>query len=351
MIRAASRPPLHDSARPRRCPASSSRDLGVDRLPVLAEELGAVALGEPAADRLGGRRRLVAVADVDLDLAAPQAGGDLDLRQGDPVLLHLAQALGDFGLGDAEHAQRVAVQRRRPPQQLAQRRRSRAPPATSAAARAAGPGRTTIDALAGGDDEARARSRPGRAASRPRAPSPACGWPPCTASSSNSKRLAKLAQDLGDLRLDLLVEDQLAAGEAADDLGGQVVGGRSEAAGGDDQVHPLLGEEAQRRLEVVGTVGDDQDVGDLDAELGQPFGDPGPVASAIRPVRTSVPVTTIPARTGAALMCRSAFRHSESGESSPPAPDLVAERARRFPECRCPCRRSASRPPRCRRRP
>ena len=50
-----------------------------------------------------------------------------------------------------------------------------------------------------------------------------------------------------------------------------------EAAGGDDQVHPLGGQEAQRRLEVVGAVGDDEDVGDLDPELGQPFGDPGAV--------------------------------------------------------------------------
>ena len=39
--------------------------------------------------------------------------------------------------------------------------------------------------------------------------------------------LGEAAQDLGDLRLHLLVEDQLAAGEAADDLGGEVVGGRA----------------------------------------------------------------------------------------------------------------------------
>ena len=99
-----------------------------------------------------------------------------------------------------------------------------------------------------------------------------------TASSSKSEAAGEAAQDLGDLLLHLLVEDQLAAGEAGDDLGGEVVGGRAEPAGGDDQVHPLGGHEAQRRLEVVGAVGDDEDVGDLDAELGQPFGDPGPVA-------------------------------------------------------------------------
>ena len=86
------------------------------------------------------------------------------------------------------------------------------------------------------------------------------------------------AQDLGDLRLHLLVEDQLAAGEAGDDLGREVVGGRPQAAGGDDQVQPLRGAEAQRRLEVLGAVADEEDVGDLDAQLREALGDPGPVA-------------------------------------------------------------------------
>ncbi len=80
-----------------------------------------------------------------------------------------------------------------------------------------------------------------------------------------------------DLPLHLLVEEELAAGETGDDLGREVVGGRPEAAGGDDQVHPLAGHEAQRRLEVGGTVGDDEDVGDLDPELLEPLRHPGAV--------------------------------------------------------------------------
>ena len=74
---------------------------------------------------------------------------------------------------------------------------------------------------------------------------------------------------VGDLLLHLLVEDQLAAGKPADDLGGQVIGRRAEATGGDDQVHALGGHEAQGGFQVGGTVADHQDVGDLDAELGQ----------------------------------------------------------------------------------
>jgi hypothetical protein len=68
-----------------------------------------VALGEAGAHRIGHRHRTVAVADVDLDLAAPQAGCDLDLGQDDSLGLDLPQALGDLRLGNAEHPQRVAV--------------------------------------------------------------------------------------------------------------------------------------------------------------------------------------------------------------------------------------------------
>ena len=77
-----------------------------------------------------------------------------------------------------------------------------------------------------------------------------------------------------------LVEHQLDPGEAGDDLGGQVVGGRAEPAAGDDQVAALGGHEAQARLEVVGPVADDEDVGDLDPELGEPLRDPRAVAVA-----------------------------------------------------------------------
>ncbi len=88
------------------------------------------------------------------------------------------------------------------------------------------------------------------------------------------------AQDRRNLPLHFLVEHQLAAGEAGDDLRGEVVGGRPQAAGGNDQVHVLGGQEAERRPEVVGAVADHEDVGDIDAQLGQSFGDPGPVAIA-----------------------------------------------------------------------
>ena len=275
-MRAASRPPLHDSARPRRCPCSSRRHLRVDRLPLEAEEVALVALGEASPHRFGRRRRLVAVADVDLDLAAAQAGGDLDLRQGDALRLHLAQALGDLGLGDAEHAQRVAVQRRGPLQQLRTGSVSSAAGHIGCSSRG-GPGRTTTRRPSAGT------TRPGAVPTgieRDRALGHhrllAVGLPHRLG--VKVEAAGEAAQDRRDLLLHLLVEDQVAAGEPGDDLGGEVVGGRAEAARGDDQVHPLGGHEAQRRLEVVGPVADDEDVGDVDAQLRQLFGEPRPVA-------------------------------------------------------------------------
>ena len=67
-------------------------------------------------------------------------------------------------------------------------------------------------------------------------------------------------QDRRDLLLHLLVEDHLPPREAPDDLRGEIVGGRAKPSGGDDQIHPFRGHEAQGRLEVFGTVADDQDV-------------------------------------------------------------------------------------------
>ena len=71
-----------------------------------------MAVDETGADRLGDRSGVVPVAHVDLDLAAAQAGGDLDRVQLDSPVLDLAQALGDLRLGDAEHAHGVSKQRR-----------------------------------------------------------------------------------------------------------------------------------------------------------------------------------------------------------------------------------------------
>ena len=230
----------------------------------------------PVAHRLGDRRRLGPVAHVDLDLAASQAGGDLDRAQVHPARFDLAQALGDLRLGDAEHAHGVGEQRRRPGEDRLHRRRLDRPrPHRLQLARR--PRQDDYRPLPGGDDQPRrgADRVEGQGALRHHRLL-AVGLPHRLLVEGEAPREA--AQDRRDLLLHLLVEHELAAGEAPDDLGGQVVGGRSEPARGDDQVHALGGEEAQRGFEIVRPVGDDEDLGHLDPALGQPFGDPRPVA-------------------------------------------------------------------------
>ena len=81
-----------------------------------------------------------------------------------------------------------------------------------------------------------------------------------------------------DLVLQLGVQHQLAAAEPRDGRDGHVVGGRSQPAAGDDQVHTLVGQEPQLGLDVGGAVAADGDVGQLDAQFEQPVGDPRAVA-------------------------------------------------------------------------
>ena len=120
-------------------------------------------------------------------------------------------------------------------------------------------------------------------------------FPARTASMSMSGKRGERAQDLGDPLLDRGVEFHLPLLEVAHDFGREVVAVGQPAAG-DHQVQPVGGHEGERLTHVLGTVSDDRREGQLDAELLQPFGQPGAVADATRPVSTSVPVTTIPAR-------------------------------------------------------
>ena len=141
-----------------------------------------IAASKRVVDRRGGgleHRR-------DLDLAAAQAGRDLELLDRHAVRLDLAQRRGDLGLGDPEQPQHpLLVGRRRLASSAAQRLGLDAPSPTSAAARAAGPGARPPSAGSRARP-ARARCRPARARSRPRARAPACG---CRRASASSSRL------------------------------------------------------------------------------------------------------------------------------------------------------------------
>ena len=74
------------------------------------------------------------------------------------------------------------------------------------------------------------------------------------------------------------VEHHLAAAEAADDLGRQVVGSRTEPAARDDQRHPPARHILQGSEQVIRAVADDLDHRGVDAELAQALGQPRTVA-------------------------------------------------------------------------
>ena len=86
--------------------------------------------------------------------------------------------------------------------------------------------------------------------------------------------------DRGDPLLERAVENHLAAAELADHGRGEIVCGGPEAAARDDQVDLDRRAPLECREHVGRTVADDRDVGELDAELEQPLGEPGAVTVA-----------------------------------------------------------------------
>ena len=87
---------------------------------------------------------------------------------------------------------------------------------------------------------------------------------------------AQALEDRPDPLLERAVERERAPAVVGDHLGGQVVGGRPEAAAGDDQVE--VAHEPQRLEHVRAAVGDDHDLRDLHPVLAQALGQPGAVA-------------------------------------------------------------------------
>ncbi|EUA40886.1 cinA-like domain protein [Mycobacterium avium subsp. avium 2285 (R)] len=87
----------------------------------------------------------------------------------------------------------------------------------------------------------------------------------------------ELLEDVRDLLFDLGVQHQLAAAETRHHFDRHIVGRGPQSAAGDDQIHALVGEEAQLGFDVVRAVAADGDVRQLDAELQKPIGDPGAV--------------------------------------------------------------------------
>ena len=186
------------------------------------------------------------VAGDDLDLAAAQAGRDLQRVERRSRRLARPAASRRSRTPGCRTAAACACSVASPRPASAARKASvsHAPPPTSAAARAAGPGSTTTVGpsrpLGRRHDQARARCPPARAPSRPPGRAPACGWPRRIASGSRSRpALAAAARGSRAIRSSSASSRTISRpANSADHLGGQVVRGRPEAAAGDTRSTP-----------------------------------------------------------------------------------------------------------------
>ena len=280
------------AARPARRPTRRRRRRACRR--------GARARRRSNASYVVGRRRLV--PRDDLDLAAPQAGRDLQRVEVDALARARraasrrsrtpgcrTSAASPAGTPCARRSRRANASRldRRRPHALQLARRARAGRRRSGprARRPAGP-RTP------------ARCRPARAPPRPRAPSPACGCRARTASMSRfGQRLVSCSRIAAIRPSSASSSTNAPAAELGDDRGGEVVLGRPEAAAGDDEVHPL----ARRRTPSAPRRSSGRSPTTTVCAWSTPRSrrrsdSHGPLRSSTRPVSTSVPVTTMPAR-------------------------------------------------------
>ena len=159
---------------------------------------------------------------------------------------------------------------------------------------------------------ARARCRPARAPSRPRARPPACGWSRIASGSSSGQRDIS---GRGSRRCAPPAPRRAPSArpwKSPDDLRGEVVGGRPQAAAGDDDVDARArpGSAAPRRMSSRRS----PTISDVARGRRRPRAGARPATArcgrSTRPVRTSVPVTTMPARaltrSGSAAIARKA---------------------------------------------
>ena len=181
------------------------------------------------------------VARDHLDLAAPQARGDLEPLEAADALLGVAQRVGEPGLGQPEHPDhllavrraarcrllhRGCLQRQRPHRLKFAWRSRQHDDRRLAGYDDARRGAYRIDDMCAGRDE---RLLAVRRAHRLQV--------------DVGKARHQTLHDVGDLGLEFVVQQQLSATEAGHGRDGHVVGGRAEAAAGDDEIHALGGQE------------------------------------------------------------------------------------------------------------
>jgi len=226
------------------------------------------------------------IAGDHLDLAPFQARGHLEAGKVEAVPLGDPERLGYLRLGDAEQAHRALVDRARVAQGSVERTRAHSVAEhrlkLARRPRKDDDGRPAVRARGRHDEARRGADRLEHGGALGNRRLLAVGL------------LDRLRIDVGpafeqrrDDRRDALgerlVEHHRPALKVAHDLGGQVVGGRPEAAARQDYVQLLPGHEVERRPHVLRAIADDRRVRDIDAELAQPLCEPRAVAIADPP--------------------------------------------------------------------
>ena len=342
---------------PRREQAARARLGRGDRAAAAAAPATCSSIVEPSVEKIvsawrcgdrGGeaRRRPPASAGAvgrrDLDLRAAQAGRDLQRLEVHPLLLERAQRRRDLGLRDPEQPQDplpVLAARRRPRPGT---RRSPIAVRHIGWSSRGGPGSTTTVGPGapsrGRHDQPRRRPDRLDAPSRPPGSPPACGCDARIASSSRFGQRSRSGARISQMRPSSASSSTIARpGELADHLGGEVVGRRPEAAAGDQPARrPRPARKrstacmSSRRSPTI-TMCARSIPSSRSRSLSH-----GPLRSEMIPVRTSVPVTTIPAR--GRYWHRAGPVPSGSSSRALPAGTVVADRVARGRGRRCSCR-------------
>ncbi len=222
----------------------------------------------------------------DLDLAPPQAGGDLERREPHPGGVRGAQRVRDLRLRQPEQPHDLAPVMVAPA--IAAWNASVATASSHIGCSSlGGPGSTTTvgsRATLGGGTTRPGAVPPGASTVAPDGITACLRLAARSASRSASGQRSSAGFRISPIRASsALVEHHLAPAEAPDDLRRQIVRRGPEAAAGDDHRDPGRRHLLERRKQILGTVTDHLDHRHVDSEVQQPLGQPRAVAVADDP--------------------------------------------------------------------
>ena len=299
---------LGDRDRAQRRAAQQRRDLLVDRRAVLGEQLGGVARADEVDERRVGVLSARLVQRRDLDLAAPQAGRDLQRREVEPRLLGDDERLGDLRLGDPRSAAGSPARTSVAPATAARNASVSRAAAHIGCSSRGGPGSTTTVG-AGRRPSAAARprpapSRPARAPSRPRGTCACLRVPRAIAARSTFGQRCASGATIAAIRCSSASSST--SRRPAKSATTSVV--RSSAVGPRPPLVTIRSTRSAARKRSAAAMSSRRSPTIRMCARSTPSSrsrsdSHGPLRSAMIPLRTSVPVMTMPAR---ALTCRSA---------------------------------------------